>query len=195
MLSTRCQATSGLSQDVKRQVAKLLRSSAFAVGCVKRPVPGALSLFDHGSQFILPAALQHGPYRRSIFYNSCLDLESRSACNAYNVLNLHALLNPHERDSCLTFDASSHTYAWNGRCTLGLVTGLIKLVSQPFDPDAVIAAMRAGANWPKAGYVIPYASLDLLAQLANMPGSKELRDALLGLPHSEVAVIQVMLRT
>ena len=113
--------------------------------------------------------------------------------NTPPVLDHLAALHSHSRDPDLTFDPASHVYRWQGQPVPVSVTGLIHSFSRPFHSLAVIRAMREGSNWPRAGYIVQYASLDLLAAMASNPGTEALRAQLQALPLDEEAVVLQLL--
>ena len=64
-----------------------------------------------------------------------------------------AVENAHPMDSRVEFVEDGHTYYVDGKAMPISVTGLIESVSSDhFDPDEIIAKMKAGPNWPNRSY-------------------------------------------
>ena len=63
------------------------------------------------------------------------------------------LMHPHPRDVRIWFDEGPHEYWVDGIVVGWSVTALVKKLSNEFLADEVIAQMRNGSNWPRAGYV------------------------------------------
>ncbi len=97
-------------------------------------------------------------------------------------------LNPHPRDSALTFHAPSHVYRVNGVETLGSVTGLVHQFSHPFQADRVIEMMSRSRNWPRPGYLATEISPDVITTLRSYPVASHLVDALMD-PQRDEALI------
>ena len=64
-----------------------------------------------------------------------------------------ALLNPHRRDSAITFESSGHRYLIRGVPTNGSVTGMVHHFAQDFVEEAVIEAMQQSVRWPRPSYL------------------------------------------
>jgi hypothetical protein len=67
-----------------------------------------------------------------------------------------ALAHEHALDARITFVEEGHTYYLDGVALPRSVTGVIDgVASDHFDPDAIIAKMKAGRNWPNPAYSDP----------------------------------------
>ena len=99
-------------------------------------------------------------------------------------------LHPHPRDLRVQFFQQEHTYFIDNQKTQGSVTSMIHTFGQPFDADAVIAAMCAGNRWPRAGYLqedFTFGSIHKLQLLAP-----ELLHLLAGRPRDDARVCEVV---
>ena len=85
------------------------------------------------------------------------------------ILDHLSLLHGHERDQHLKFEDAGHRYFWKNESVDMSVTGLLRLFTAAFKEKDVIDSMRQGNNWPRAAYVKPYASLQLLQNLQAIP--------------------------
>ena len=64
-----------------------------------------------------------------------------------------AVDNAHPLDACITFKEDGHVYYLDGVPVSTSVTGVInRVASDHFDPDAIIAKMKVGRNWPNPAY-------------------------------------------
>ena len=111
---------------------------------------------------------------------------------ALTVAEVDALkyLHPHPRDLRVQFFQQEHTYFIDDQKTQGSVTSMIHTFGQPFDADAVIAAMCAGNRWPRAGYLqedFTFGSIHKLQLLAP-----ELLHLLAGRPRDDARVCEVV---
>ena len=81
-------------------------------------------------------------------------------------------VNPHAtaRDRHLCFRSEDHVYFWKGQQVARSVTQF----TEPFCEERVIALMRSGKNWPRAGYFKPVVPQSLLNRLRNKPAVEEL---------------------
>ncbi|CAE7208891.1 unnamed protein product, partial [Symbiodinium natans] len=103
-----------------------------------------------------------------------------------------SILHSHERDQHLVFQEEGHRYYWKNESVNISVTGLIHLLTGGFKEQDVIRSMRQGSNWPRAAYVKPYASLELLQILQQIPGTEQLVSLLQQLPHDRAAVANLV---
>ena len=64
-----------------------------------------------------------------------------------------ALAHEHPLDARIRFEEEGHVYYVDGVALPRSVTGVISgVASDHFDPDAIIAKMKAGRNWPNPAY-------------------------------------------
>ena len=63
-----------------------------------------------------------------------------------------ARLHEHDRDKCIAFVSSSHTYYVAGNKIPVSVTGLVHLFVKSFDPDQAIENMKRSRLWPRQEY-------------------------------------------
>lgn len=98
------------------------------------------------------------------------------------------VLNAHPRDSRLRFFAEDHKYTWDGRPTLGSVTGLIHHFCHPFNEDQVIERMREGRNWPRVGYMAIPTTNDVIEGIRGSPFAAHLINLLLADEPNEHAI-------
>ena len=63
-----------------------------------------------------------------------------------------ARLHEHDRDKCIAFVSSSHTYYVDGNKIPVSVTGLVHLFVKSFDPDQAIESMKRSRRWPRQEY-------------------------------------------
>jgi len=87
------------------------------------------------------------------------------------------VLNMHPRDSRLEFFAGDHVYLIDGERSLGSVTGLIHQFAEEFDAPLAARRMISGRNWPRPGYILPEAPVDVLQAIRRIPGGSEIADA------------------
>ena len=73
------------------------------------------------------------------------------------------------RDQRVQFVPESHTYYIDGRSTTGSVTGLVHTFTHEFDADDIIAKMRNGWRWPRAGYLRSELADDCGLAFQNVP--------------------------
>ena len=177
------QETRALTCEQKRNIALQIRQQNVLAGNVRRNEIGAVSLRTCNLVGVLPPALRVSSFPRSVQH------EVPRATVTVPVLDLLKVLHPHERDACLEFDPESHVYSWLGCPTQGSVTALIKMCSKAFNPREAINGMRAGANWPRVGYLRPYMSLTLLQQVSEMHHSEAFLSVLAELPLPEERVV------
>ena len=139
---------------------------------------------------ILPDILRAGVVRRSVMPHPPTQW---CTVKSWPVIIDHLKIsNPHPRDARLVFEARDHMYFWDGTPTAGSVTKLIHTFTQPFDPDCVIAGMRAGANWPRPEYLKPYVAEDTLCFLRDSVHTKELVNLLCIKPRPNVEICQLV---
>ena len=164
------------------RIQSLLASGHYDTVPAFSPPPGLTSLCDHGLEHVLPFELMIPSLPRPV-----LDRKPQSFDVEHlelpPVLDHLSRLHGHERDSHLRFEEVGHLYYWKNQVVRVSVTGLIHLFASTFNEKEVILSMRQGSNWPRAPYIKPYASLDLLRQLQNIPGTNELVAMLQVLPH------------
>ena len=79
---------------------------------------------------------------------------------------------PHERDQSIQFVSDTHSYLVHGARTEASVTGLVHVFAQEFHAQTIIATMKSGANWPRAGYLRPRPVV--VANLWALGGTEEL---------------------
>lgn len=136
----------------------------FAPSTTKKITEGLSSLRDGQLMPLLPQLLQSGYIQRSIMPKRP---QSWPAA-APEIIDHLQHINDHPRDACLTFDASSHTYFWNG-CRVSIsATGLIHRFAHSFQPQQAIAAMRSGSNWPRPRYLRTSIPMELRLQMLGI---------------------------
>ncbi len=102
-------------------------------------------------------------------------------------VNFLATPNMHRRDSRVVFYDDTHAYYVDGERTLGSVTALIHEFSQPF-----IRRMRAGRNWPRAGYLAQRLSPLVVRRILTVPHGPELIFSLVASPRDDTAVLRIV---
>ena len=173
-----------LSLQQKRNIALQIKQNQILARNSRRVEAGSVCVRECNLLHVLPPPLRSSSFPRSIQHDVP---EEEAVCSP--VLDLLKVLHPHPRDSALEFDPHSHVYTWCGNPTKGSVTSLIKLCARSFNPSETIRGMRAGANWPRVGYLKPYMSLALLEQVRAMRNSEALVSALAQLPLSDTRVV------
>ena len=168
-------------QRQRTHIPELLRTGRYTTVHAWTPEPGLTSLFDHAMEFPRPAPS---------FDPVSFDVEH---LDVPPVLDHLRVLHAHERDEFLSFESEGHRYKWKGQEVPISVTGLIHTFAKVFDETAVIAGMRQGNNWPRASYIVPYASLDLLGRVKTIPNTAELVSLLERLPVKVADTVRQMI--
>ena len=145
---------------------------------------GFKCLQDFGLQALLPIMLQGGYLQRSIMPVKPTTWPSKSP----EVVDHLKLLHPHPRDKLLSFEASSHTYFWDGRKVSISTTGLIHRFSHGFDPTRALAQMQAGSQWPRPKYLRSSIPTSSLLRLERLGYTNELLSMLSSSPRSDEAI-------
>ena len=170
---------------------KVLASTEFSTFPATSPPPGLTSLCDHGLENLLPPQIRLSSLPRPVL--TCtpviFDVEHLKVPPIFDHLSI---LHSHERDQHLVFQEEGHRYYWKNESVNISVTGLIHLLTGGFKEQDVIRSMRQGSNWPRAAYVKPYASLELLQILQQIPGTEQLVSLLQQLPHDRAAVANLV---
>ena len=179
-----------ISKSCELRVDSFLASGNYATFPALSPPPGMTSLYDHGMEHRLPSQLLLSRLPRPLL--DCKPVSFVEHLKVPAILDHLSLLHGHERDQHLKFEDAGHRYFWKNESVDMSVTGLLRLFTAAFKEKDVIDSMRQGNNWPRAAYVKPYASLQLLQNLQAIPGMQELVSLLQQLPHDRDAVAKLV---
>ena len=150
-----------ISKSCELRVDSFLASGNYATFPALSPPPGMTSLYDHGMEHRLPSQLLLSRLPRPLLDCKPVSFDVEHL-KVPAILDHLSLLHGHERDQHLKFEDAGHRYFWKNESVDMSVTGLLRLFTAAFKEKDVIDSMRQGNNWPRAAYVKPYASLQLL---------------------------------
>ena len=105
-------------------------------------------------------------------------------------LDLLKLFHASPRDFNVVFEAAAHVYHLHGRRSHGSVTQVIHSFCKAFDAHAVVAGMKSGSRWPRAGYLRTNPDVRAFARVAQLePGLLPLSAAL---PRDEPQICRIL---